>query len=538
MEPQAEEASSVVCVEVHEPPRRHPSVERDPAQSPLKEESAAAVETAPTGASGDSPKAEAVPDDEEEEEETADKTGKKGKKSKKMKPSTLQKLKPTNLAAAMERFFESNFQEPPKFTYAYPEDYVTRHFERNSNVCFELLSDAKRILQRVQDEYGGPTAFMSKLYGTEKISAENHRAAILRYVEELGLEEKVEVRIVDDLLSAANVIKPSPEDKFVVNVCGGPVAQSHVKGICDHEVGTHLLRMMNDEHQVWHGVRQRYKLLDPWTTEEGFATVNTYQSMPCKLLFPQALSYWAVCRGAQLGFVELFHELESHVPDPKRRWQMCCRIKRGMVDTSLPGAFYMDQAYFKGAVEILRHLEEVDFGRLYGGQIALQDLDKVYFLLRKEVVKLPKFLNCADKLKTYKAYCRRLIKENQIEIAAERICHPVFIRGAKEFFAEKARLELKPATLMLCGPAGQNKNGKAVCTKTLDLARLESLSRPRQTSQEPEPPPRKVEKRVRNLSRIATLALPRKHEFEEVAPAAARSARHHSTTKRKRRHLH
>mmetsp|Transcript_20265 Transcript_20265/g.36774 ORF Transcript_20265/g.36774 Transcript_20265/m.36774 type:complete len:724 (-) Transcript_20265:64-2235(-) len=71
MEPQAE-ANSVVCVEAHEPPRRHPSVERDPAQSPLKEESAAAVETAPTEVSGDSPKAEAAPDEEEEEEEEED----------------------------------------------------------------------------------------------------------------------------------------------------------------------------------------------------------------------------------------------------------------------------------------------------------------------------------------------------------------------------------------------------------------------------------------------------------------------------------
>merc|ERR1719482_984581 len=158
----------------------------------------------------------------------------------------------------------------------------------------------------------------------------------------------------------------------------------HVQGICDHEVGTHLLRMMNDEHQVWHGIRDRYKLANPWTTEEGFATLNTYQSMPCRLMYPQALRYYAVCRGAQSGFVELFHELMTHTSDPKRCWQMCCRIKRGMIDTSLPGAFYLDQAYFKGAVEILRHLDEVDFGRLYGGQIALQDLDKVHFLLRKE----------------------------------------------------------------------------------------------------------------------------------------------------------
>ena len=36
---------------------------------------------------------------------------------------------------------------------------------------------------------------------------------------------------------------------------------------------------------------------------------------------------------------------------------------------------------------------------------------KVFFLLRKEVVRLPKFLNSTDKLRVYKSYCRRLIKE-------------------------------------------------------------------------------------------------------------------------------
>ena len=95
--------------------------------------------------------------------------------------------------------------------------------------------------------------------------------------------------------------------------------------------------MMNDDLQVWHGSRDKYHLSNPWTTEEGFATLNTYQTMPSSLLYPQALRYWAVCRSAQMGFVELFHELTPHYRDPTRRWHVCCRMKRGMLDTSLPG---------------------------------------------------------------------------------------------------------------------------------------------------------------------------------------------------------
>jgi len=279
---------------------------------------------------------------------------------------------------------------------------------------------------------------------------------------------------------------------------------------------------MNDEHQAWHGIRDRYKLANPWTTEEGFATLNTYQSMPCRLMYPQALRYYAVCRGAQCGFVELFQELMSHTSEPKRCWQMCCRIKRGMIDTSLPGAFYLDQAYFKGAVEILRHLDEVDFGRLYGGQIALQDMDKVHFLLRKEVVRLPKFLNSAETLAKYKVHCRKLIKENLIETAMEKVCKPVFIRAAHEFFkAEKPKAQMS-ATIAI-GDSVHGKDARSVsvgASKALDAERLAGLARPRQKLANETELPSTPNSKLRDFDRahITNLSLPRRRA-ESEAPA-------------------
>merc|ERR1712012_812328 len=125
---------------------------------------------------------------------------------------------------------------------------------------------------------------MDHLYGQDRVSAQEMCDAVTDYLKELGIDDKVEVRIVENMLSAANVEKPSPDEKYRVNICGGLISRNMVQGICDHEVGTHLLRMMNDEHQVWHGVRENYKLANPWITEEGFATLNTFQSMPCNLL--------------------------------------------------------------------------------------------------------------------------------------------------------------------------------------------------------------------------------------------------------------
>lgn len=339
-----------------------------------------------------------------------------------------------NLDKEMDTFFASAYKAAPQFTYAKSESCIKQAFSENCNVCFELLPEAERILARVKTEYGSSEAFLDRLYGDEKTDPDELRQKILQYLKDHNMMDRVKVRIVENGLSAASVNKAYCPKRgrhfYTVNIAKVPFSSNMIQGTCDHEIGTHLIRMRNDEMQVWHGARDKFKLGNPWVTEEGFATLNTYQSMPCKLLFPQALRYYAVCRGATLGFVELFHELQSYVDNPKLNWQMCCRVKRGLFDTSQPGAFNMDQAYFKGAVEILRHFSEIDLVQLYSGQVALQDLDKIKFLHRREEVVLPWFLNCPEALETYKEHCHELIHENQIACGTGR--RPTFFRAAAD----------------------------------------------------------------------------------------------------------
>ncbi|CAE8677750.1 unnamed protein product [Polarella glacialis] len=175
----------------------------------------------------------------------------------------------------MDAFFASDFKEAPQFTYSYPEEQVTKAFKDNSEVCFDYLPEARRIMDKVRHSPGGVDAFMKTMYGEEKVSSEELRDLVADYLKEHNVEDKVEIRIVEGMLSAANVVKPSPDKKYIVNIAKGMISKPIIHSICDHEVGTHLLRMMNDEHQVWHGFRDRYKLANPWTTEEGFATLNT-----------------------------------------------------------------------------------------------------------------------------------------------------------------------------------------------------------------------------------------------------------------------
>lgn len=416
-------------------------------------------------------------------------------------PSLLFRVRPTNMEESMKLFFASDYKTAPQFTYTFDDDYVAKNFAENSKCCTELLPEAERILKRVQEQYGGPDAFMQGIYGGGQMTAEELQDMAADYLREHNIFHRVNIVVQDEMLCAASVLKPAfSDEKYTLNLATTPPSCRMVQGICDHEIGTHLLRMINDEHQVWHRDRERYKLINPWVTEEGFATLNTYLSMPCKLLYPQAMRYWACCRGAQIGFVELFSELRGHIPDPARRWQLCCRIKRGLKDTSQAGSFCMDQAYFKGAVEILRRLEEVDFPRLYSGQLALQDLDKVQFLLRLQAIQLPHFMNSAEKLEAYKEHCHKLICENQIQATVNYVSKPTYLapgstKDAKDILkraASSKRIRAKSVPLMKGADGDKDDVGDGA-------AKTARCSGPPALAQELELPPQaKVSARARD----------------------------------------
>ena len=67
----------------------------------------------------------------------------------------------------------------------------------------------------------------------------------------------------------------------------------------------------------------------------------------------QALKYIACVMAAEMGFVELFNELQKYMSDEKSRFSLCLRVKRGLTDTSQHGGYYKDKVYLEGAVEYL-----------------------------------------------------------------------------------------------------------------------------------------------------------------------------------------
>ena len=223
------------------------------------------------------------------------------------------------------------------------------------------------------------------------------------------------------MLSIASVLKPgseSPPDSRKPIVSVNPDARlspALANGIIAHEIGTHLLRMINEDHQLWAGAgRKAYKLHNHFATEEGLATLNTLVGSGETLLWNSALNYATVCIAARSSFIEVFKFLEPYIPDCHKRFKLCARVKRGFIDTAQPGACNLDQNYFSGAVEILRDLRAVDIRLLYAGQIAYSDLGRLKNLIRTSCIKLPPFLVSPEKYQGYMDTLTRIAQANML----------------------------------------------------------------------------------------------------------------------------
>ena len=77
-----------------------------------------------------------------------------------------------------------------------------------------------------------------------------------------------------------------------------------------------------------------------------------------------------------MSFVELYNALAKYIDDPKRRFRLCVRAKRGLYDTAMHRGYYKDKVYFEGAVKILKNRKSINVEWLFAGKISIDDLKK------------------------------------------------------------------------------------------------------------------------------------------------------------------
>jgi hypothetical protein len=325
------------------------------------------------------------------------------------KPSVISRLTPVNLAEEMAKFFSSSGYNPQ---FVYRGDPSEIH---QRPVDTRFVNAARYII--------GKSNEMNVERTCPLIDPPTLRNIVLNYLSLMGLQDSVDVEISMSPVSVASVSRGT---RPKVHISPLPVSASIVKSVCAHELGTHLLRMLNDDHQMWGkgGRRAAFSLKPHHNTEEGLACLNglvLFSPDSPPLLFHAALRYLAVVLAQDSDFVGLFKQLSNHILDKEECFRFCARAKRGVTNTAIPRASgcMKDQSYLIGAIDILSNIESIDFVALYAGLIDREDCVRLKNVLRVEGIRLPPFLQSQARLAMYKKRLRQIAEVNNIAVLAD-----------------------------------------------------------------------------------------------------------------------
>jgi uncharacterized protein (TIGR02421 family) len=255
----------------------------------------------------------------------------------------------------------------PEFTF-----FSKGIFDKPSN---ELINKAQEILSSTQST-------------TEEsnIEAKKVLKSMKKVLKELNLKEwKVSFK---NMASNAAVIT-SKKTVFIRKKA--KFSNDFLKRIVVHEIGTHVFRALNGE-------KQPYKIFftglpNYLGTEEGLA-VNVEEMH--NLLKPNTLRTYAgralaVNLSLQKSFREVFNDLKQYFND-ETAWKLTLRAKRGLIDTSKPGAYTKDYLYLDGYYKVKKYLEEnheQGLKNLYYGRL---DLEQIPLISQLEGLKEPEYL--------------------------------------------------------------------------------------------------------------------------------------------------
>jgi len=157
-----------------------------------------------------------------------------------------------------------------------------------------------------------------------------------------------------------------------------------------HEIETHVRRGENGALQplrLFESGLPRYS-----ATEEGLAIWSEEQ---VGVRHPQqertlAAMVCAVDRARRASFFETYEQLASWLASPWQAFSVVLRVKRGMRDTSLPGAYVKDYIYLWGRAQLERFLKEGrQLSTLYLGKISVDQVPWVEELLQRGELQPP-----------------------------------------------------------------------------------------------------------------------------------------------------
>jgi uncharacterized protein (TIGR02421 family) len=324
-------------------------------------------------------------------------------------------LTPINLEEERELFL-SGKQDNPQFRYEadVDTDGLLKDLEAinipNTDIGQLLNKKAEEIRNRLEmiaaigtDRY---TEFAQKIYGVPDAEtlAEAHRllkahpshpvtkpikgqtrlstAAVIKdfqdVLQQYGLS-KWKVEESEEIITGVAV---SPSRRTVLVRAHAYLDVSRLAPLITHEIESHVLITENGHDQPLRIFVDGFA--GAVRTQEGLASYNVTTQHP--QLFQRPMRFWArnvvaVDLALRSSFREVYDNIRTLGFNDHFSFGVTAKTKRGMTDTSKPGAFTKDYLYLAGKRDIERFVEGGgDLREIYIGKVTLQDLP----LLKKQ----------------------------------------------------------------------------------------------------------------------------------------------------------
>lgn len=150
-------------------------------------------------------------------------------------------------------------------------------------------------------------------------------------------------------------------------------SQNTIYRLIVHEIGTHIIRFENGKLQPLQMFQSGFA--NYLETEEGLAVYNELLAgvMSPSILRNYAGRVLAIHYASQNDFATTYKYLCKNFR-PSTALKLTLRAKRGMSDTSQPGAFTKDVCYLRGFIKILQFAKNHNVEKLYVGKVGIEDI--------------------------------------------------------------------------------------------------------------------------------------------------------------------
>lgn len=338
----------------------------------------------------------------------------------------LSHLKPTNLKEEKEKFLKDPTYNPQfkykDFTFdavaikrqlkkmeeRFDDSPLSQLFQKKGEEHYKkiLLLEARGgdgFSQRSEELYGKPSeALLKQAHGklqtrpkifTEAIRYFNVQEAIVefeRVFQEYGLHHW-RIKVNRNMVSACSAGKEST--LFIRE--GIKFTEERLRMVVAHEIETHILTAENGKHQNYSLFNRGFGgFLE---TQEGLAVWNQEQvsTVDSEKNYRSAALVFVVEFARKHGFAETYDYCLKLDMDPDRALQTTLKVKRGLSDSSKPGAFTKDALYFTGYLQVQDFVANGgNLKDLYYGKYNLNDLPLIKKIPDlKEPMILPHFLS-------------------------------------------------------------------------------------------------------------------------------------------------